>query len=204
MTPHIYHTEDWLAPPEYVSARPSTELPWVGGEYASVYWSESPAQLLNAEMRAFGDNFNSEGRHSEPQELPWRGRLDLLAGQARSGLQITLDAIPLADRAGMMLQIDELAVPDDREEYRRRLESVHGEQLGAGLFLACYQFIPIGEQGRGTHVRLFYTDRDDPLGAFAEAQRVEEHMLAKEAANVRRVFASAYLLLTPERYGTYT
>jgi hypothetical protein len=75
---HMYHSQDWVAPPAFVQARPGTPLAERGGEYATLYFADSPADQLNADIRRYADQ--TRGNYHPQPEVIWRGRMDITHG----------------------------------------------------------------------------------------------------------------------------
>src|SRR5207247_1910822 len=49
--PHVFYSQDFVAPPAYVAARQHADLPMAGGEYLSLYWSEGSLEQLGEDNR---------------------------------------------------------------------------------------------------------------------------------------------------------
>ena len=61
--PNIYHSDDWVAPAEYMALRPSTDVPRQGGQYLCLYWSQGTAEDLSEGVRKYSEE--SRARNSE-------------------------------------------------------------------------------------------------------------------------------------------
>ncbi len=119
MVPNIYYSQDWVAPPAYVAARPDNSLANRGGEYATLFFSQGTRDEYERDSRAATEERTVAGRRHPHQEVVWRGRMNALAAYPRPDLEFAVDAVPVAPNTGLMLRIEEVLDPARREPYAR-------------------------------------------------------------------------------------
>lgn len=195
--PHMYYSQDWVAPPGHVQARPPTELGAQGGEYATMYFSAGGASELNADVRSYAEQ--TRGNFHPYQEVIWRGRMDITSAQARAGWELTLDTVPLFANVGLAVQIDELAEPDSAAYTAWSQQLYIPELLRSAALSGIFQMKPIGPDSAKVRVHLLFVERGDPLETFD----IVKGRQARTASLYRTVFLGIYVPVTPENYDTY-
>jgi hypothetical protein len=226
-TPSTYFSMRWVSPPDYVAARPPTDLPYNGGEYFYMYLSENTPERWNADVGALSNKLNYNGR-----EVPLRylrksfgGSAWVTSGTTRPGLTLSADAVPLAPgNTACVVSIVEILEPARRDDYARWHDSVGlPALLTTDLFNACYRFMPVEQDpdaprstaiatgfGPGSRdryfVHLYYLDGADPLQQFLRYLEVAQR-LAQESPEVaragRNVFDGIYRPIVPGQYDFY-
>jgi hypothetical protein len=175
MVPHIYHSQDLVAPPEYVAARPETELQLGGGECLSLYWSDGTPQDLEQDVRAVMDSNRKVGLLSGPggQELTYRRRMHVVGARTRPGLGIFADMVPLAASTGVVVTSGEASDTQKLSAYETWHDSTYlPGVLTAELFSAVFDLKPMDEGEPNVFAKLYFTDAADPLAVFVAAQKI--------------------------------
>jgi hypothetical protein len=210
MVPHVYYSQDWVAPADYVAARPANDLANRGGEYVTLFFSEGTREEYERDSRTATDQRNAAGRRHPHQDVVWRGRLNAVAAHARPDLEFAVDAVPLAPNTGLLIEAEELLDASRSAEYRQWRQRVPIARLMAsGLFAACFECSVDEPNGHATDVRLFFVDRADPLAAFTRARELTASWTSGSDAfadveNVRReIFAAMYRTMPPGKYDFY-
>src|SRR5579871_2987891 len=186
-TPSTYFSMRWVAPPDYVAARPPTDLPHNGGEYFYMYLSEDTPEHWNADVGSLSNKLNFNGR-----EVPLRylrksfgGATWVTNATTRPGFNLSVDAIPLAPgNTACVVSIVEIVDPAQREAYARWHDSIGlPALLTTELFNSCYRFMPVAQDPgapRSTaiatgfdpgareryFIHLYYLDGSEPLRQF--------------------------------------
>ena len=197
--PHMYHSQDWLAPPPYVEARPQNELSARGGEYVTLYFSDGDATQLNADIRTYADQ--TRGNYHPYQEVVWRGRMDITHAQARDGWALTTDTVPLFANVGLLVRIDELSETDSADYQRWAQESYIPALMRSSSISGVFQMRPIGAEGDRLRVHLGFIERGDALEAF---QLLKNPAFDTATPMSRNVFLGMYVPVSVANYATYT
>lgn len=178
--PHIYHSEDWVAPAEYLPARPPTDLGRGGGEYLSLYWSDGSVEDLLEGVRQFAQASSEAGKYHPFQEVVWRERLRVTGGQVRPGLDVTVDTVPLLHNTGLVAIIS-----------RGRWDASRLFQTdGTGVFSGHYSLEPMHDPG--IRVDLYFVERGDPLAQFQQLELPAE-----------TIFTGVYRPIVPGKYDLF-
>jgi hypothetical protein len=195
---HMYHSQDWVAPPAFVQARPGTALAERGGEYATLYFADSPADQLNADIRRYADQ--TRGNYHPRQEVMWRGRMDITHAQARDDWQLTMDTVPLFRNVGLLVHIGELTEPDSPQYDAWSQQIYIPTLLRSNQLSGVFQMKPTGPEGGGVRVHLGFVEHGDALAAF---EVLKECHARAGAAPCRDVFFGMYVPIGLENYDTY-
>jgi hypothetical protein len=202
--PHMYYSPDWIAPPDYVQARPQTELAARGGEYVTLYFSDGDAAQLGTAIRAYADQ--TRGNYHPHQEVIWRGRMAITHARAREGWELTLDTVPLFANVGLAVQIDELA-PGDATAYAAWSEQVYVPVLLRSTQLSgVFQMRPFGPEAAAVRLHLGFVEYGDPLAAFDALKSARAKAEGQQKALsplARSIFFGMYVPVTPANYATY-
>jgi hypothetical protein len=172
MVPHIYHSEDLVAPPEYLDARAETELKWHGGECLSLYWSEGSAADLGRDVPTVMQRNREQGYLNGPrgQELTYRRRMHVLGATARPGLDIPVDMVPLMPHTGVIVSLLEVTSDEFAAWHARTLLP---RLLTADLCTAAFALRPMDSGEEQISGYLYYLDAADPLAGFRALQQIE-------------------------------
>ncbi len=172
MVPHIYHSEDLVAPSDYMEARAATELKWRGGECLSLYWSDGSAADLGRDVPSVMQRNRDQGYLHGPrgQELTYRRRMHVLNATPRPALDIPVDMVPLMPHTGVIVSLFEI-MSDEFEPWHK--EVFLPRLLTPGLCSAAFAVRPM--DGGEEHIRgyLYYVDTGAPLLALRTLQQVE-------------------------------
>ena len=122
MVPHIYHSEDLVAPPEYMDARAFTELKWRGGECLSLYWSEGSLEALTEDNRKASQDRRNAGSYHPFQDVVWAARMRAHDAYPRAALGYDVNAAPFAPNTGLVLVVEQIVDPARQAEYAAWLE----------------------------------------------------------------------------------
>jgi hypothetical protein len=199
--PHVFYSQDFVAPPAYVAARQHADLPMDGGEYLSVYWSEGDADQYAADSRAASQDRRNAGSYHPFQDVVWAARFRAGAAHARKNLGYDVNAAPLTPNSGLILIAERVADAARVSEYTTWLRSEHVPRvLELGTFSAHFDFLEAG--GAGTlMVRFLFIDRADPLESLAQLRR---HQYPSDIESLRSVILSApYQPVITGQYDTY-
>jgi hypothetical protein len=196
--PHVFYSQDWVAPPDYVAAREHAGLPMDGGEYLSVYWSEGNAEQYATDSRVASQERRNSGSYHPFQDVVWAARLQAGGAHARPGLGYDVNAAPLTPNTGLVLIAERVAEATGIDEY---LSWLHGEHvpriLEVGPFSAHFDFVEAG--GAGTLVvRFLFIDRADPLESLALLRQREQ-----PSPRCTVVLSAAYQPVITGKYDTY-
>jgi hypothetical protein len=210
MVPNVYYSQDWVAPSNYVAARPDNSLDNRGGEYATLFFSQGTRDEYERDSRVATQERNTAGRRHPHQDVVWRARMNALAAYARPDLEFAVDAVPLATNAGLILRVEELVDPARREAYAAWRQGVAIPRLMAsGLFAACFECEAEEANGTLTNLQMYFVDRSDPLAAFASTEAGMTELAAggeafEDPGNTRRpVFSGVYRSMPPGKYDFY-
>src|SRR5579864_5584632 len=199
--PHVFYSQDFVAPPGYVSAREHADLPMAGGEYLSLYWSEGPLEQYLEDSRKASQERRNAGSYHPFQDVVWAARLRALAVHGRAGLGYDVNAAPLVPNRGLALLVERVTDQARGGEYTDWLQrSWVPNVLETGLFSACFQFTQ--DDARGPLLLEFcFVDRADPLESLAALRRID---IPADIAHLRsRVFCGAYQLVHENKYDVY-
>jgi len=200
--PHVFYSQDFVAPPAYVAAREHADLPMSGGEYLSVYWSEGSLEAYGEDSRKASQDRRNAGSYHPFQDVVWACRLNATATYARPNLGYDVDAAPLTPNTGLVLVAERLSVPERADDYTRWLSTSHvPEVLKQGPFSACFEFTQ--DDARGALViQFWFVDKSDPLEALQHFRQSSPD--ADMAALRSRVFCGAYQPVVTGQYDLYT
>jgi hypothetical protein len=208
--PHIYHSEDWLSPVEYMALRPPTDLPRNGGEYLCLYWSQGTAQELFEGVRKYAAEVRERNAYHPHQEITWRDRMVVSAGQVRPGLEVTVDAVPLLHNTGLPLTISELAGSGGRQAYERWSEEVQvPRMLASGIFSGHYGLHSIEGGEQNAYVDIYFVERGDPIEKYRELQALEAGWQQDGAGSSgpqsgpKPIFRGLYRRIIPGQYDLF-
>ncbi len=172
--PHVFYSQDFVAPPAYVATRQHANLPMDGGEYLSLYWSEGSLEALTEDNRKASQDRRNAGSYHPFQDVVWAARMRAHAVYARPELGYDANATPFAPNTGLILVVEQFTDPARQNEYAMWLEQVHIPRvLRLGPFSACFAFNQETAEGHGM-VQFWFVDRADPLESYALLQRNEE------------------------------
>jgi hypothetical protein len=227
-TPSTYFSMRWVAPPDYVAARPRTDLPHNGGEYFYMYLSEDTPEHWNADVGSLSNKLNFNGR-----EVPLRylrksfgGATWVTSATTRPGFNLSVDAVPLTPgNTACVVSIVEIVDAAQRETYARWHDSIAVPALlTTELFNSCYRFMPVPQvpgAPRSTaiatgfdpgareryFIHLYYLDGREPLrqfGMYLEASRQLTSGYPEIAAVGHSIFEGIYRPIVPGQYDFYT
>jgi hypothetical protein len=197
-TPGIFISQRWVAPPDLMAARSPSTLPHNGGEYVNLYWSSGSAEQLHADFDVLGRRLELVGRMRPMQyiERTFGRRLRPVSFQTRPGLELSAEAVTCAPQnQGLLLVIGELQPDAGGADFARWHETEHiPEILATGIFSGAAKLMSAAADEPNLMVVLYYSDRDDPLGAYNEfrsaATSLRRHPNADRA--FRRVHSGMY------------
>ncbi len=202
--PHVFYSQDFVAPPVYVAAREHADLPMSGGEYLSLYWSEGPLDQLGEDSRKASQDRRNAGSYHPFQDVVWAARLRATGAHPRDNLGYDVNAAPLTPNSGLLLVVERLIVAQRAEDYTRWQSQVHVPHvLALGPFSACFEFVQDAQDARGSQLLQFwFVDKSDPLEALEQFRRTSasEDMTALRS----RVFCGAYQPVITGQYDIYT
>jgi hypothetical protein len=200
--PHVFYSQDFVAPPAYVAARQHANLPMAGGEYLSMYWSEGPLEQLGEDSRKASQDRRNAGSYHPFQDVVWAARLRAVAAHPRPLLGYDVNAAPLAPNTGLVLLAERLVDASRSSAYADWLRGVQVPRiLALGPFSACFEFVQDDAHGR-LLVQFWFVDRSDPLDGLAELRRLD---VPHELAELRsQVFCGAYQPVVTGHYDVYT
>jgi len=200
--PHVFYSQDFVAPPAYVAAREHADLPMAGGEYLSVYWSEGSLEQYSEDSRTASQDRRNAGSYHPFQDVVWAARLRAVAAHARPGLGYDVNAAPLVPNTGLVLLAERLVDAPRAAAYADWRQRVQVPRLLApGSFSACFEFVQDDARGR-LLVQFWFVDRSDPLASQAALQRLE---VPSDLVDLRsRVFCGAYQPIVTGQYDVYT
>jgi hypothetical protein len=200
--PHVFYSQDFVAPPAYVTAREHADLPMSGGEYLSVYWSEGSLEAYGEDSRKASQDRRDAGSYHPFQDVVWATRLRATAAHSRPDLGYDVNAAPLTPNTGLVLVAERLAVAERAEEYAAWHSTTHVPHvLSLGPFSACFEFVQ--DDARGTQlIQFWFVDQSDPLEALEQFRRTPPD--ADMAALRSRVFCGAYQPVITGQYDIYT
>jgi len=193
--PHVFYSQDFVAPPAYVNAREHADLPMSGGEYLSLYWSDGSLEDYSADSRKASQDRRDAGSYHPFQDVVWAARLRTPNAYARSGLGYDVNAAPLAPISGLVLVAEQLSDANAQSEYVSGLEQgVIRRGLEHGAFSACFTF----STDNAGIIQMWFVDGPDPL-ASASALRA----LRTPADDVKTIFFGAYQPVITGEYDVY-
>jgi hypothetical protein len=207
--PHVFYSQDFVAPPAYVAARQHADLPMAGGEYLSLYWSEGSLEQLGEDNRKASQDRRNAGSYHPFQDVVWAARTRARSVHPRPGLAYDVNAAPFAPNTGLVLIVEEILDPARQAEYEAWIEQVHIPRvLDLGPFSACFAFTHDSARGAGL-IQYWFVDRSDPLESLGQLRRAEDAWHAAGAYpsaldSVRRkVFCGAYQPVHVGQYDVY-
>lgn len=200
--PDIYHSEDWVAPLDYMQARPPSEIPKQGGEYLCIYLSQGTAEDLYEGVQKYSAAGRAANKYHPYQEILWRERLAIYAGHKREGLELDLDAVPLRHNTGILCTITEVPDASKRPAYEQWLNEVQiPRMLGTGIFSGHLGSHPMGEAGLGTYVEFFYVESGDALEQYKRLQEIQQGWDGDGGG--RKIFDGMYRRIIPGKYDAF-
>jgi hypothetical protein len=205
--PNVFASQRWVAPPAFVAARPSTELPHDGGEYLVLHWSAGTPQQLDSDLYLLGRRLAglNRMRPSTYFDRVWLNRLHVVSGQTCGSGGLSAEAVTCAPNTGLVLSIEQILQHDRRQEYEHWLETVlTAAVLGTRLFRASFSLVPLPDSDKQTAVRCYYTDQPDPLDTFQQFQRQRAALELREFEDMRRtVFLGVFCPSERSNYDLY-
>jgi hypothetical protein len=175
MVPHIYHSQDFVAPPRYMAARHPTTLKLNGGECLSLYWSEGPPEDLDQDVRAIMAQNRAQGLIVGPggQELTYRKRMHVLGARLRPGLDVLPDMVPMLPNTGVVVSLREFSDGGEGAGFVDWHESVYVPQvLQPDVYSAAFTLRSMDPADQRIAAHLYFVDTAEPLEAFDAAERV--------------------------------
>jgi hypothetical protein len=171
-TPGIFISQRWVAPPDLMAVRPESTLAHNGGEYVNLYWSSGSAEQLHADFDALGRRLELVGRMQPMRyiERTFGRRLRPVSFHVRPGLALSAEATTCAPQnQGLLLVIGELQPDAGGADFARWHESEHiPEILATGTFSGAAKLMSAAADEPNLMVILYYSDREDPVAAYAE------------------------------------
>jgi hypothetical protein len=193
--PHVFYSQDFVAPPAYVSAREHASLPMSGGEYLSLYWSDGALDDYTADGRKASQDRRNAGSYHPFQDVVWAARLTALNAYPRAALGYDVNAAPLAPTSGLVLVAEQLSDADALPEFVADLEQgTIRRGLEHGAFSGCFTF---STDNAGV-IQMWFVDGADPLES-ATALRA----MRPPRDEVRTVFFGAYQPVVTGQYDVY-
>jgi hypothetical protein len=220
--PDVFSAQFWVAPKAYVDARPTTALPFRGGEYVNIYWSQgSPEELINY--------FYLKGKELRPRarmtaaaymDRVWSSRLHVVSGRTNGTDTLSADAVACAWDTGLIVSIEKVIDPHPTAEYPYTSPAVHDydawletdftpAMMDTGLLRATFHLVPTPIDNQALSIRLYYTGDPDPEASFVWFQRMADEQrraasLHFDIAALRReIFLGAYRRVLPGQYDSY-
>ena len=212
--PHVFYSQDFVAPPAYVAAREHADLPMQGGEYLSLYWSDGSLEAYSEDSRKASQDRRNAGSYHPFQDVVWAGRLSARDAYPRARLGYDVNATPFAPNSGLVLVVEHLSAKQLSDatgtaDYAAWVEHVHVPRvLELGPFSACFTFNQETAEGAGL-IQFWFVDRADPLESFRLLQRSDAAWRTDggyPAAfdDIRRtVFRGAYQPIGHEEFNVY-
>jgi hypothetical protein len=174
--PHIYHSQRWVAPPEYIKARGNVDtfaFPKGGGQYFATYWSTATPEQLLYDTRVLAQELQIMGRNesfTRDMEPPWDDKyiqewsyMHAVTALAREGLRLSAGAVPLSPHKGILVHIGEVTNRAAGEEWTKWYLAVHvPDLLRFRGFKAFFKFMPMLAEDQHIFIHLFYLN-EDPL-----------------------------------------
>jgi hypothetical protein len=200
--PHVFYSQDFVAPPDYVASREQADLPMSGGEYLSLYWSDGPLVRLGEDSRKASQDRRNAGSYHPFQDVVWAARLRAVSAHGRENLGYDVNAAPLTPNTGLVLVVDRLNEAEAATDYTNWLHATHiPRMLGLGPFSACFDFVQDDARGQ-LDVQFWFIDKSDPLQALDQFRRSNTD---DDVAALRsRVFCGAYQPILTGQYDIYT
>lgn len=220
--PGIFHSQRWVAPPDYVAARErvdSTYFDYGGGEYFATYWSEAPAEELDRDMVVRREQLKLLGRFNfDYKSLGWgrdqkrygRDRdYDFVKAWTRRDLPVSGAAVPLMPHEGVYVVLSEVIDPARADEWYHWYDAIRApEVVECKGFMAAFRFVRLVQMPTPVVLDLYYLN-GDPLAAAAD---LRAKLAASEAQGrgfpqnlVRNVLISGpYRTMMPGQYDFYT
>jgi hypothetical protein len=199
--PHVFYSQDFVAPPDYVAAREHADLPMAGGEYLSLYWSEGSLEELGEDNRKASQDRRNAGAYHPFQDVVWAARMRAVGAYPRPGLGYDVNAAPFAPNSGLVLVAEQIVAPTRQVEYAAWVEHVQIPRvLGLGPFSACFTFMHDSAAGNGL-LQFWFVDRADPLESLGKL-RANDESSAPEGVR-RTVLRGAYQPVIQGHYDVY-
>jgi hypothetical protein len=199
VVPHVFYSQDFVAPPAYVNARQHADLPMSGGEYLSLYWSEGSLEELSEDNRKASQDRRNAGSYHPFQDVVWAARMRAIDAYPRADLGYDVNAAPFAPNTGLVLLAQQLPDASGQSKYAGWLEQVHVPRvLALGPFSACFLF-SYESAGKPGFIQFWFVDRADPLESFSALR--SSSAAPPEAA--RSIFAGAYQPVHSGQYDIY-
>ena len=171
--PHVFISQRWVTPPDWMALRGPTDLPHQGGEYVNLYWSAGTAEEMQRDFDYLGKRLEAVGRMAPMKYIhrAWGSRLKPVSVQTPLGLPHSGEAITGSIvTTGLMVVVGEVTDAAKRADYLHWHEHEHIPLiLETGLFAAAAKLLP---DDPNQYVALYYTDDPDPKRVYGEFQRV--------------------------------
>jgi hypothetical protein len=210
--PGVFISQRWVAPPDYVAARPPTDLRNSGGEYANLYWSErTPEDLVN-DFFLLGKRLTARGRMVPERYMHriWGSRMRVVDAYAAAECHLSPEAVSFAPHMGLVVTAEEIIEPTAQDDYERWMESERiPDILGSKLFTAAFKFVPQAGENQKLLLHYFYTPLSQAREAFIELQHGFTPQARATAGfpaidSVRRqIFSGVYRPIIPGQYDFY-
>jgi hypothetical protein len=230
-TPLCYYSLRWVAPPDYVAARPATSLSYEGGEYFYIYLSEGSQEQWSADVAALSRRLSFSGREAPLQYLKsvFGGSVHLAGAATRPGYPLSADAVPLTPaNTALVVSITEVTSPERRAQYAAWHDAVRVPAvLAPELFNAYFHFMPVvqpevdqitrlnqrtlrgfdAEAREKFHIYVYFLDSAYPLASFERYKMVVqqlEHEYPTQIEGTQHLFTGIYRPIVPGQYDSYT
>jgi hypothetical protein len=196
--PNIYHSDDWVAPAEYMALRPSTDVPRQGGQYLCLYWSQGTAEDLSEGVRKYSEESRARNSEHPYQEITWRDRMVVGSGQVRDGLNITVDTVPLLHNSGLLLAISEGVNAAQRAAYEQEQVT---KMLASGIFSGHYDLHSAGANEQGVYADIYFIERGDPIEQYPSIQKLQDGWHASGPGHT--ILTALYRPIIPGQYDRF-
>ncbi|HEU0166942.1 MAG TPA: hypothetical protein VFS62_04135 [Chloroflexota bacterium] len=195
--PHVFISQRWVAPPDWMDLRGPTELPQRGGEYVNLYWSSGSVQEMTDDFDYLGKRLGAVGRMGPMKyiERTWGGRLRPVSvqtspGRAQSGEAVTGSTM----MTGLLVVIGLITDDSKRGDYLSWHEHEHMPLImESRLFAGAAKLM---SENPNEYIALYYTDDPDPKKVYAEFQKLMAGNRGKDFPNAdavrKRVLGAMY------------
>jgi len=195
--PHVFVSQRWVAPPDWMSLRAPSDLPHQGGEYVNLYWSSGTAQEMTQDFEYLGKRLEAVGRMGPMKyiERTWGGRLRPLSVRTRPGEPLSGEAVTGSTMmTGLMVVIGQVTDESRRAAYLHWHEHEHMPLImETKLFAGAAKLM---SDDPNEYIALYYTDDPDPKKVHAEFRKVMASNRDNDFPNAdavrKRVLAAMY------------
>ena len=211
-TPHVFVSQRWVATPAMIELRSAAQLPFGGGEYVNLYWTDGTPEELGRDFEALGARLTAAGRMEPMQYIHsvWRTRTRPAALRACSGQVLSPEAVPTAPlNTGLVVEVQALLGGAERDAYVRWYEDEHiPSVLESGLFVGAVTLMGSDAERADHLAALWYTDAADTESVYRElvaihADRQRAGRSFPSADTVRTVLHSSMYANSIGRYDYY-